>query len=305
MAMFKRIALFMVVNLLVILTLSVVLAVLGVRPYLAQHGIAYEALLAFCAVFGFGGAVISLLISRWTARMSLGVRLVDPDDPRSPEEATLVNMVRDLCDRAGLRTLPWIGIYRSPEVNAFATGPSRSRSMVAVSTGLLEHMDARAVRAVLAHEVSHIANGDMVTMTLLQGVVNTFVMFLARVGAFAIDQVLRSRSRDGEDRGLGFLGHYLLVMVLESVLMLLAMPIVFAYSRWREYRADAGAGDLTSPSDMIHALKALQAAAEIRDDRAPALATMKINGHDQGLIGMLYASHPPIPKRIAALQRRR
>jgi heat shock protein HtpX len=299
---FKRVMLFVAVNLLVILTLSVVMALLGIKPYLARQGLDYSALLAFCAVFGFGGAIISLLISRWVARMTLGVQLIDPENPGGREEAALVNMIRDLCDRAGMRTLPWIGIYQSPEANAFATGSGKNRALVAVSSGLLQGMDARAVKAVLAHEVTHITNGDMVTMTLLQGIVNTFVMFLARVGAFAIDQALRSRDRDGRSGGLGYMGHYLLVMALEAVLMILAMPVIFAFSRWREYRADAGAGELDSRANMIHALRSLKSVADIRDDRAPALATMKINGHDKGVIALLYSSHPPIEKRIKALE---
>jgi heat shock protein HtpX len=299
----KRVLLFIAVNILVVLTISFIINLLGLRPYLSERGIDYQALLIFCALFGFGGAFISLQISRWTAKLATGVQLIDPERPSGAYEARLVDAVRSLCQRAGLEKLPEIGIYASPEVNAFATGPSRKRSLLAVSSGLLNNMDERAVEGVLGHEISHIVNGDMVTMTLLQGVVNTFVMFLARVIAFAIDSALRSRDGERRGGGLGFFAQYLLIMVLESVLFLIASPIIYYFSRMREYRADAGSARISGRETMIHALESLQGATQVQDNRAPALSAFKINGHGRGLMGLLFSTHPPIEARIAALRR--
>lgn len=299
----KRILLFFAVNLLVVLTVSLLLNVLGVRPYLSARGLDYGALLIFCAAFGFAGSFISLALSRWTAKTMMGVELIDPSRPGSDGEGLLVEKIRALSSQAGLGALPEIGIYSSPEVNAFATGPTSSRALVAVSTGLLERMDDDAVEGVLAHELSHVANGDMVTMTLLQGVANTFVMFFARVIAFAIDQSLRSR--DSEERGRGGLGpfaHYLVVMLLESVLMLLASTLIYAFSRRREYRADAGGARLAGRGKMIHALESLKDYQGSLDTRQAALAAMKINGKGRGLVGMLFSSHPSLDDRIRRLQ---
>ena len=299
----KRIALFVVVNLLVVVTISFLVNLLGLRPYLSASGIDYQALLIFCSIFGFAGAFISLQLSRWSAKMAMGVELINPENPSGPQEARLVEAITGLCQRAGLSPLPEIGIYRSPEVNAFATGPSRSRSLLAVSSGLLQQMDGRAVEGVLGHEISHIVNGDMVTMTLIQGVVNTFVMFLARIIAFAIDNALRGRDRERRGGGLGFFAQYLLIMVLESVLFLIASPVIYYFSRTREYRADAGSARLSGAETMIHALESLQSATQVEDKRAPALSTFKINGHGRGLAALLFSTHPPIEARIAALRR--
>jgi heat shock protein HtpX len=298
----KRILLFVATNILVVVTISFLINLLGIKPYLTAQGINYEALLVFCSIFGFAGSFISLQLSRWMAKTAMGVQLIDAERPRGDLENRLVSVVRRLCQSAGLTTLPEIGIYRSPEVNAFATGPGRNRALLAVSTGLLERMDSRAMEGVLGHEVSHIANGDMVTMTLLQGVVNTFVMFLARVAAFAIDNAMRSRD-DRQGGGLGYFAHYMLVSVLESVLMLLALPVVYYFSRGREYRADSGSAKLTSRETMIHALESLRQGPKVRDDRAPALSAFKINGHGHGIAQLLFASHPPIEARIEALRR--
>ncbi|MBI4424630.1 MAG: protease HtpX [Elusimicrobia bacterium] len=297
----KRVFLFFAVNLLVVLTISFFVNLLGIRPYLSAQGVDYGSLLVFCAMFGFGGAFVSLQLSRWMAKTAMGVQVLDPDRPGGAVETRLVAEVRDLCRRAGLSVLPEIGLYDSPEVNAFATGPSRSRALLAVSTGLLRAMDDRAVRGVLGHEVAHIANGDMVTMTLLQGVVNTFVMFLARVGAMAIDSALRSRDEEGRG-GLGYFGHYMLVSVLETVLMLFASPVIYYFSRVREYRADRGSAGYLGAPVMIHALEQLRDHKEAVDAGQPALATFKINGGASGVLAKLFSSHPPIEKRIAALR---
>jgi heat shock protein HtpX len=294
----KRFLLFFAVNLLVVLTLSLVAGILGVG---SRFGVGLQGLLAFCAVFGFGGALISLMISRWTAKMALGVQLISPESPGGSAESFLVEKVRMLCSRAGIETLPEIGVYESPEVNAFATGPTRNRALVAVSSGLLNRMDEDAVEGVLGHEVSHIANGDMVTMTLLQGVANTFVMFFARVAAFAIENAMRSRDDDRRG-GMGYFAHYLLVSALEVVFMLLANIVVFAFSRWREYRADAGSAGLAGREKMIHALEALQRGAALEDRGHPAVAAMKIHSSGHGLMSLLFSSHPPLEDRIRALR---
>ncbi len=297
MALAKRIALFLAVNILVLLTISVTLNVLGVRPYLSARGIDYRALLVFCAVWGMGGAFISLGISKVMAKWMLGVRAIDPATT-DPTARTLVNTVHNLARAAGLPKMPEVGVYDSPEVNAFATGPTRSRALVAVSTGLLSRMGQREVEGVLGHEVTHIANGDMVTMTLVQGVINVFVMFFARVFAFAAAQFLRR----GDDRGPSYLMQYMLTFVLEIVLSLLGAIAVAAFSRWREFRADAGGARLAGRENMISALEALRRTTELVDTRQQALATLKIAGKRSGL-AVLFASHPPLEERIERLRR--
>ncbi|MBI5242589.1 MAG: protease HtpX [Elusimicrobia bacterium] len=295
----KRILLFLASNILILLTLSIVVRIFGLDRHLMAYGGNLGGLLAFCAVFGFGGSIISLLISRWMAKMALGVELIDPNSPRNSAESFLVEKVRILSSRAGISTLPEIGIYPSPEVNAFATGPSKNRALVAVSAGLLNRMDEDAIEGVIGHELSHVANGDMVTMTLLQGLANTFVMFFARVAAFLISQALRSRDRRG---GLGPIAYYLLVWVLEIAFMLLASIVIYSFSRWREYRADAGSAGVAGREKMIHALESLKRSSELIDDRHAALATMKINSRGAGLLAKLFSSHPPLEKRIAAVK---
>ena len=301
--MIRRTLVFFAVNAAVILTISVLLNVLGFRPYLGAQGISYQGLLVFCALFGVGGSFISLQISRWSAKRAMGVVLIDPSSPRGNVEALLVDRIRGLSSKAGLSKLPEIGVYRSPEVNAFATGPSRDRALVAVSTGLLERMDDEAVEGVLGHEISHIANGDMVTMALVQGVVNTFVMFFARVIASVIDQFLRGNNDRGG--GLGFFGYIIVVSILEVGLMFLAYPIVAGFSRWREYRADGGSAKLTSAGTMIHSLESLARNTGHYDKNDAALATFKIQGGGGGVLAKLMSTHPPIPQRIAALRQLR
>ena len=294
----KRVLIFIAVNLLVILAINIIIQVLGLDRTLAMNGLNYGPLLVMCAIFGFVGSFISLQLSRWTAKMAMGVQLIDPENPGNGRE--IVELVRSLCTRNGLRTLPEIGVYQSPELNAFATGPSADRALLAISSGLLERMDHPALEGVIGHEIAHIANGDMVTMTLVQGVVNTFVMFLARVLAFFIDNALRSR--DDRRGGLGWWGQYMLIQLLQSVLMILASPLIYAYSRRREYAADAGSARTTGRENMIRALETLKKYTQIQDDRMPSVSTLKINGHGYGLVQMLYASHPPLDKRIEALR---
>jgi heat shock protein HtpX len=299
MAMFKRIFLFLIVNMLIMVTISIVLNVLGVRPYLNAYGIDYQALLAFCAVWGFSGALISLAISRWMAKTMMGVKVIDPQNPGSQEARELVSRVHKLAAKASLPAMPEVGYYDSPEVNAFATGPSKSRSLVAVSTGLLNNMDREAVEGVLGHEVSHIANGDMVTMTLLQGLVNTFVLFFSKIAAWALSNAM-SGNRDREDRGSPWV-YYLSEMVFQILFSLLGMFVVAWFSRRREYRADAGSASIGGREKMVHALQSLKRSTEMIDDTHPAVANLKIAGRRTGILALL-STHPDLDDRINALR---
>jgi heat shock protein HtpX len=286
--MAKRVVLFLVTNLVVVLTLSVVLNLLGVNRYAGTGQMAI-----FCLVWGMGGAFISLQMSRWSAKRMTGMHLIDPQSARGSSEAWLYETVARLTRQANL-PMPEVGIYDSPEVNAFATGPSKKRSLVAVSTGLLRGMRQNEVEGVLAHEVAHIANGDMVTMTLIQGVMNAFVMFLARFIASA----LRSGSRD--DRGGGT--NYMLVFALEIVLGIAGSMVTAWFSRQREFSADYGGATLAGRSNMLAALHRLGAGQQLVDPRHEALATMKISGAPKNYM-MLFSTHPPLDVRIAALER--
>lgn len=300
MAMAKRVFLFILTNVLIILTISITLSLLGVKGYATAQGINYEALLVFSAVVGFSGALISLLLSRWMAKMTMGVKLVDPRTV-NPQERWLVDRVYEYSKRAGLKVMPEVGVYNSPEVNAFATGPSKSRSLVAVSSGLLQRMDESAVEGVLAHEVAHIANGDMVTMTLLQGVVNTFVVFLSRACAWAASQAL-SRGGDREEGGRNPLIEFAFIILFEIVFSILGSLVVFAYSRRREFYADAGAAALAGSHKMIHALESLKKSMNFVDDTQQSLATMKIAGKRRGGLMAMFITHPPLEDRIQALK---
>jgi len=292
----KRVLLFLAVNALVVLTLSVVLSLLGVHSYLGNGR--FDTLIVFCLVWGVGGAFISLALSRLMAKWFMGVRVVDPrtSDPNLQE---LVQMVHRLAQRAGLPAMPEVGIYDAPEVNAFATGPSRTRSLVAVSTGLLNSMRRDELEGVLGHEVAHIANGDMVTMALIQGIVNAFAMFLARVLAFAISQAMRSRD---DDRGGSYFVQYLMVQLFQFVFLVLGSIVVCWFSRQREFRADAGGAQYVSRGQMIGALEALRRVHENPALASPArpdsFQTLKISGKQ----GHLFSTHPPIEERIARLR---
>lgn len=288
---FKRIFLFMAVNLLVVVTISVTLQLLGVRPYLSARGIDYGALMTFCLVWGMGGALISLGLSRAMAKWTMGVQIIDPRQARG-KTMELVETVHRLARTAGLSSMPEVGVYDSPELNAFATGPTRSRALIAVSTGLLESMNRSELEGVLAHELAHVANGDMVTMTLIQGVVNAFVMFLARAIAFAVAQ---SMERDNRR-----MAQYAITIVLEIALSLLGMMVVAWFSRLREFRADAGGARLAGAGGMIAALEALRRRYEPADGQ-PAYASLKIAGRTGGFLALL-STHPPLEDRIAALR---
>jgi heat shock protein HtpX len=296
--MLKRIGLFLMVNFLVVVTISIVLNVLQIGPYLTGAGINYSSLMIFCLIWGMGGAFISLLLSRFMAKKMMGVRILEPNKTREQYETKLVSRVYTLARKAGLSTMPEVGIYDSAEINAFATGPSKNRSLVAVSTGLLHSLNDEEVEGVLAHEVAHIANGDMVTMTLLQGVVNAFVMFFARLAAQVVTGAL-NRNSDSRSNS-GFL-YYGLVWVFEIALMILGSLLVFWFSRYREYRADAGGAALSSKQAMVNALKAIGRKAHIKDEESPeSLAAFQINGHSK--LAVLFSTHPPLSERIKALE---
>lgn len=295
--MFKRIFLFITVNILVLITISITVNLLGIQPYLSRQGIDFGALLALCAVVGFSGALISLAISRIMAKMMMGVQVIDPNRA-SGAERELVLTVHRLAQKAGLPAMPEVGIYSSPEVNAFATGPTKSRALVAVSSGLLQTMDSAAVEGVLGHEIAHVANGDMVTMTLLQGVVNTFVMFFARIAAWAVSTAM-SGNRD-RDEGPSPMVHFMAVVVFEILFSLLGAIVVAYFSRRREFRADSGGAKLAGREKMVHGLESLRNHFEV-DDAQPALASLKINGRPKALMSLL-ATHPPLETRIAALR---
>ncbi len=286
----KRIALFLITNLAVLLVLSVTASLLGVNQWVTAQGLNFTSLLAFCALFGFGGAFISLLLSKPMAKWSTGARVIYGNEGQL--EHWLVSTVEDLAQAAGIRT-PQVALYEGAP-NAFATGAFRNDALVAVSTGLLNSMSHDEVRAVLAHEVAHVANGDMQTMTLLQGVVNTFVMAAARVIGTAIDRVVL---RNESDRpGIGFM---VSVFVLELVFGLLASLIVMAFSRHREYRADWGAAQLLGSAVPMQ--RALQRLAGNESDLPKTVAAFGISGGGSGFMDLL-RSHPRIEDRIEALR---
>ena len=285
----KRIVLFLLTNLAVMLVLGVVTSVFGLNRYLSAYGMNYGSLMVFSLFIGFTGSIISLLMSKQMAKWTTGLELIT--QPRTADEAWIVQTVQRLSERAGIG-MPEVGIYEG-EPNAFATGAFKNSALVAVSTGLLSGMTRDEVEAVLGHEVAHIANGDMVTMTLIQGVVNTFVIFLSRAIGFAVDNFLNR----GEERRSPGAGYMITYLVLEVFLGLLASMIVAWYSRQREFRADAGSGDLMGQrQSMIQALRRLGGlqAGELPN----GLQSMGITGS----IGKLFATHPPIEERIARLQ---
>ncbi|HEX7915590.1 protease HtpX [Rudaea sp.] len=291
-----RIVLFLLTNLAIMLVLSVVASIFGLDRWAYAHsGINLAGMLVFCALFGVGGSLISLLLSKTMAKMSVGAQVIA--QPRNASEQWLFNTVAQHAKNAGIG-MPEIAVYDAPEMNAFATGASKNHALVAVSTGLLQSMNRDEVSAVLGHEISHVANGDMVTLALIQGVVNTFVMFLARVLGSVIDNAI-SGNRDNREGGYG-IGYFVITMVLQLVLGVLATMIVMWFSRWREFRADAGGAQLGGRANMISALRTLSG--DHGDTGLPkALVAFGIAG-DSG-IARLFMSHPPIAERIAALQR--
>jgi len=273
-----------------VFVLSITMRILGVEPYLNANGLNLSSLLVFSAIMGFGGAFISLAISKWTAKRMSGAVVIE--EPRTPTEIWLVKTVRQQADAVGIK-MPEVAIFDTPEVNAFATGMTKNSSLVAVSSGLLNAMTRDEAEAVLAHEVSHIANGDMVTLTLIQGVVNTFVMFLSRVIGYVVDKVVFKT-----ERGTGP-AFFITMMIAQFVLGILASMIVMWFSRQREFRADAGAAKLSSKNKMIAALQRLQAQHE-PSALPEQMAAFGISG--KGGLSKLFASHPGLDERIAALR---
>lgn len=286
----KRVVLFLLTNIAVMLVLSISARILGVDRFLTSNGLNMGMLLAFSALIGFGGSFISLMMSKTMAKWSTGAKVIE--QPGNQEEAWLVETVRRLAAKAGL-PMPEVAIYEGAP-NAFATGPSKSKSLVAVSTGLLQSMNRKQVEAVLAHEVAHIENGDMVTLTLIQGVVNTFVIFLSRVVAYAVDSFLRK----GEESSGPGIGYWVSSIVFEILFGILASIVVFYFSRQREYRADAGAAALMG--DRRPMIDALQALGNLQAGQLPK--EMAASGIAGGGMMALFSSHPPLESRIAALQ---
>lgn len=288
----KRIVLFLATNIAVILILSIVMRLLGADQYLTQQGYNYQALLVFSAIFGMGGAFISLSLSKWLAKRSTGARVIER--PNGETEAWLLRTVERQARQAGIG-MPEVAIFPSPQPNAFATGAKRDSALVAVSEGLLQQMSRDEVEAVLGHEISHIANGDMVTLTLIQGVVNTFVIFLSRIiGGIVNRVVFRSNSNYG-------IGYFVSVIVTQIVLGILASTIVMWFSRYREFRADIGGAKLAGRQKMIGALERLKSA------HGPAqlpkeLNAFGISGGGESGLKRLFMSHPPLDERIRALR---
>ena len=288
----KRIFLFLLTNVAVLLVLSVVCSLLGVDRYLTANGLNLTMLLGFSAVMGMGGSFISLAMSKWMAKRSTGAQVIT--QPRNSAEMWLLQTVERQARAAGIG-MPEVAIYDSPEPNAFATGMNKNNALVAVSTGLLRAMKQEEVEAVLGHEIGHVANGDMVTLTLIQGVVNTFVIFLSRVIAYAVEQFLRR----GDDRGSsGGMVYFAVSMVMQIVLGIGASMIVAAFSRYREYRADAAGAQFAGRRKMIAALQRLQS---FKDQPSQLPKEMTAFGIREGLMG-LFSSHPPLEQRIAALE---
>lgn len=287
----KRVFLFLATNMAIVLVLSVTMRLLGVEPYLNANGLNLGALLIFAAVMGFGGSLISLAISKWSAKTAMGVHVIEA--PSNSTEFWLVDTIRKYSQQAGIK-MPEVGIYDSPDVNAFATGMSKNSSLIAVSTGLLQQMTRQEAEAVLGHEVAHAANGDMVTLALIQGVVNTFVMFLSRIIGNFVDRVI---FKNENGHGPAF---FVTMIVAELVLGILASIIVMYFSRKREFRADIGGATLAGRQNMIAALERLNS---LHPQPLPdKMAAFGIGGGSGGGFKRLFMTHPPLEERIAALR---
>ena len=293
-----RIGLFLATNIAILVLFSIVFRVLGLEHYLATQGIHtnLSGLLLMCGIFGFVGSFISLLISKWMAKRSSGTQIIT--QPRTPEERWLMETVSDLAKKAGIG-MPEVGIFPAQQSNAFATGWNKNNALVAVSAGLLHRFDKEEVRAVLAHEIGHVANGDMITLTLVQGVMNTFVMFFARILGSIIDKAVFKN-----ERGNG-IGYFMIVMVLQVVLGIFASMIVMWFSRWREFRADAAGAHLASRGAMISALQRLQeeSRAHVPNQMPDTLTAFGISSGWKEHATRLFMSHPPLEERIDTLRR--
>lgn len=286
-----RIFLFLATNIAIIAVLSITLRLLGIDGYITAQGIDYKSLMVICLVFGMGGSIFSLLISKWMAKKSMGVQIIDTAS--NADEQWLLSTVQELSGKAGIG-MPEVGIFSSHQANAFATGANRNNALVAVSTGLLNKMSREEVKAVLGHEIGHVANGDMITLSLIQGVVNAFVMFFARVLVSLI-------FKDRESRGMA---SFAATIVLEMIIGFLASTIVFWFSRRREYRADIAGAELVSPAAMVSALARLQAEYDQPSDMPDEMVAFGISGEMKNKLGGLFLTHPPLEQRIAALKQR-
>lgn len=296
--MMKRILLFVALNFLVIIMVTLVVNIFHIQPYLGAHGINTGSLLVFCLLWGMVGALVSLGLSRVMAKWMLKVQVIDPHS-QDPQLRALLRTVEMLSEQAHI-PMPEVGVYRSQDVNAFATGPTKSRSLVAVSTGLLYRMNPKEVEGVLAHEITHIANGDMVTMTLLQGVINAFVMFLARILASMLSGFGKNRNQGGGS----YMSFILFTYLFEAVFMALGFLVIAAFSRYREFRADMGGAHLAGKQSMIAALKSLQTIHHPAEaDPQTAIAALKISRPGKKGIFSLFATHPPLEERIERLER--
>lgn len=290
-----RILLFLATNVAVLVLVGSVFTLLGFEGLLAANGVDLnlQALLVFCALFGMSGALVSLFLSKWMAKRSTGAYIIET--PRNRQEKWLLDTVAELSRAAGIG-MPQVGIFPSDAPNAFATGWNRNDALVAISAGMLRQFPANEVRAVIGHEIGHVANGDMVTLTLIQGVVNTFVMFLARIIGHTVDRAVFKTQR-----GYG-IGYFVVTMVAEMILGLLASMIVFKFSRWREYRADAAGARLAGRGDMIAALQRLRSGQTAARDLPGELTAFGISEQLKQGLGALFSSHPPLEQRIAALR---
>jgi heat shock protein HtpX len=289
----KRIFLFVVTNLAIVLVLSISARILGIDRFLTANGLNMGALLMFAALFGFGGSFVSLLMSKWIAKMSTGAQVIT--QPSNAVEQWLVETVRRQAQKAGIG-MPEVAVYDAPEINAFATGANRNNALVAVSTGLLNNMSRDEAEAVLGHEVSHVANGDMITLTLIQGVVNTFVIFISRVIGNFVDRAILKNENNGPG-----IAYYVTSIVAEIVLGILASIIVMWFSRQREFRADAGGADLAGREKMIAALERLRANHEA-STLPQGTQAFGISGKSTGGLARLFMTHPPLEERIETLR---
>lgn len=300
MAIAKRVFLFLLVNFLVVITVSFVLNVFNIKPYLQSYGLNLYSLMIFCFVWGMGGAFISLLLSRKMALWMMKIQLIDSNTKDSNLQR-LLKIVDKFSRNANLSHFPQIGIYNSPELNAFATGPTKKRSLIAVSTGLLNRMSEKELEGVIAHEMAHIQNGDMVTMTLLQGVINAFVIFLARVLAYICSALGKSRDNSS---GRSYISYTIFVFLFEVIFMVLGSLIICAFSRFREFRADRGGAFLAGKENMIAALKALKKNIQVQDSQTAiaAFQAFKISTPEKRTITHWFATHPPLEVRIERLE---
>jgi heat shock protein HtpX len=302
--MIKRILLFLLTNILVVMTLSLITNMLGLYGYIHQYGLDYQNLAIYCLIWGMGSSIASLWMSRWMARLFMNIKLIEPEHNTDIQERELLRKVYQLARKAGLNTMPQVGVYKSNELNAFATGPTKNRALVAVSSGLLRSMNPDEIEGVLGHEVSHIVNGDMVTMTLLQGIVNAFSLFLSHVIAYALSVAWnRSSSDQNNHRHHSRTVYYVSRFLLDIIITLLGSMVVAAFSRYREYRADKGGAALAGRYKMVAALEHLRSVTTQRELQQESFVTPFKITRRQNRIFSLLATHPDIELRIAALKR--